>query len=1301
MSRLTPYLLLGLVIARCPAASGAQPDDTPDYLPGLAAELIADGKTHHRVDDDLAFDWGSASPDARIPAGPFRIRWTGLLFVNRDDRYRFSARLTGRIKMRLGDRPLLDGEARDGLLVSPPVELEFGYQSLSIEFKKTSDAARFSLFWEGKQFERERVPAWVLMREPSSKAYELAQRGEALVRAHRCAACHALSMTGSPPRAPSLRFLKGAISPEWLLDYLQHPESGKHGVRMPDFGLSAEEASAVAAHLIANSEAVDLAKPAQGNLANGKRLTERLGCLTCHTINNLGKDALFGGGDLSRIASKRPPGFFPLWLQEPARLNPRHRMPVFSLAKQEIADISAYLSGLGKMSEARPPGSGADGRKIIEAKRCANCHEIPGIKPAPARTWTAPSDLTGCLGEPDSVKNRPGYRFSWEDRRALTEFLSALPSEAVPVSEATAGLRLLTENNCLNCHARGTAAGLREVVAQLGVNEPKAQAVLVPPALHGVGDKLHPVWLANAVAGKAPQLRPWLAPRMPRFPLSADEVEKLTRALIAHDRLPERDTPKPVAAKQEELFAAAHQLIGTKGLGCTSCHAIGSSQPGETQPGTLGPDLRLVGERLRQTWFLRFLRDPARLNPGIEMPAIQLAAPGILSGNVQAQREALWHGLNAPSFTPPDAGAIQLLNARPDGPAIILRDLFEHGPGQTTVRPFAVALPNGHNVLIDLDTLSLRRWWIGDFARQKVRGKKWYWETAGVTLFDQPESPSLFSIKAPPAKSGETVGWLEWYEHTTDGVRLRFRVKRTASVASVLIDMTISPIEEGWIMRVQGEGAGLSLHRLKVGEGATVFQRTAREFGSFETVLELRSTVKPARSKASAAPLAPRKARVLPAMPGYDVIRLPLDDSPMPTALAWHNGKLLVASLKGGIYLAEDTDGDGLPDHYRLFGDYLSAPFGLLSEGADVLVSHRHELLRLKNDGRRAEVVATGWGVSADYHDWAVGPVRDNAGNCFLSLSCQEDDRPRAAGLGRGKILKIKPDGKWTEYAAGLRYAMGLVTNARGDLFATDNQGVVNPFNELNHIRPGRHYGFFNKGESNAGTPVTPPAIQIPHPWTRSVNGVAIIPEGFGPFAGQLVGADYTTRKLIRLSLQPVGDTYQGAAYPFSRDDVGLVARDETFLGPVAVTFGSDGCLYVGSLLDSGWGGGNNRGAIERVRYVGPVPFGIREVRAHTAGFTLDFTGPVDPRLGAAPDQYTLSCYRRIPRGGYETPDQDRTRVTVERVELSADRRSVKLFVKPLRPTFVYDLAIGSIHGGKVKPFPAVAYYTLNEVPKD
>ncbi|MFO0947940.1 MAG: hypothetical protein U1D30_18805 [Planctomycetota bacterium] len=133
-------------------------------------------------------------------------------------------------------------------------------------------------------------------------------------------------------------------------------------------------------------------------------------------------------------------------------------------------------------------------------------------------------------------------------------------------------------------------------------------------------------------------------------------------------------------------------------------------------------------------------------------------------------------------------------------------------------------------------------------------------------------------------------------------------------------------------------------------------------------------------------------------------------------------------------------------------------PFGLMAEGNDVVVIHKPELLRLSDkddDGRaeHAEVLATGWGVTFDYHDWAVGLVKDKENAYYIAPSVQQDSRSPASALGRGKVLRISGDGKIEEFAAGIRFAMGIAMDARGEIFTTDNQGNSNPFNELNHIR--------------------------------------------------------------------------------------------------------------------------------------------------------------------------------------------------------------------------------------------------------
>ena len=100
----------------------------------------------------------------------------------------------------------------------------------------------------------------------------------------------------------------------------------------------------------------------------------------------------------------------------------------------------------------------------------------------------------------------------------------------------------------------------------------------------------------------------------------------------------------------------------------------------------------------------------------------------------------------------------------------------------------------------------------------------------------------------------------------------------------------------------------------------------------------------------------------------------------------------------------------------------------------------------------------------------------------------------------------------------------------------------------------------------------------------------------YGPLEGHLVGCEYDTRRLIRMSLQKIGDTYQGCAYPLSipTEDV-----EKGLLGPIVCAIKpTTGELYVGEIRDSGWGASNNIGQITKIK-IEPekLPCGIAEVR--------------------------------------------------------------------------------------------------------
>ena len=280
-----------------------------------------------------------------------------------------------------------------------------------------------------------------------------------------------------------------------------------------------------------------------------------------------------------------------------------------------------------------------------------------------------------------------------------------------------------------------------------------------------------------------------------------------------------------------------------------------------------------------------------------------------------------------------------------------------------------------------------------------------------------------------------------------------------------------------------------------------------------------------------------------------------------------------------------------------------------------------------------------------------------------------------------------------------------MALSSAGDLFVTDNQGNYTPFNELNHVVKGARYGFINRLESQRGLspPFRPAAIEIPHPWTRSVNGICFLEapasraqragrDPFGPFAGHLIGCEYDTRRLVRMSLERVADDWQGAVYPFSRDPA---AGEETFEGPLVCQVSPGGDIYVGNVRDSGWGAGSNTGSLVRLRPSGELPPGIAEVRIRRDGFAIDFTSagrsrrrrPIQPTTRSRPTA-------ALPRPAYGGPDQDRRVETIASVQVSDDAGRASIRLDGLREGFVYEIHVRSLVDGPLF-FPAEAYYTL------
>jgi mono/diheme cytochrome c family protein/glucose/arabinose dehydrogenase len=698
----------------------------------------------------------------------------------------------------------------------------------------------------------------------------------------------------------------------------------------------------------------------------------------------------------------------------------------------------------------------------------------------------------------------------------------------------------------------------------------------------------------------------------------------------------------------------------------------------------------------------------------------------------------------------------------------------ETNGGGYVPRGIAIGFDNSHSLLFDIDAFSVRGWTFGDFAQQRTEGKSWYWDLAGVEPvegFDvQPDIvllPTSSDGSDPASLIRPTSTRLIGYDIDGTTVRivaeLTFALERGDTVVPVVQSLeswsdeaakatgiarhiALGDVPDGYLPqlsvdRLQGPSAQI-IHGEAVAGNNSVAVRRGDPPWRHHVIYASRLDA-PALTP-SPRPELPRNDAPVTTLPGFVGQRLKLPSSIMPTAMTFlpvstakasgrrqpadaiarpndnaaeghgadaPRSPLLFTSLKGHVYRATDTDGDGIEDTLTTVDEGLAAPFGILAEGDSLLVAHKPELLRLRDtdgDGRAdtREVVADGWGYSDNYHDWTTGPVRDSAGHIYLALGSdyQQKERPAERSLWRGKVLKIdlsKPRGeRVTPFAHALRFPQGIAIDDQDRLFVTDQQGVANTFNEINHVVEGRYYGVEAMHEEIRGAPQSGPAIQVPHPWTRSVNGLMFIPEDtsgpLGPFAGHALGAEYNSKFLIRASLQEVDGQLQGATYYFSRP----TWEDEanTFLGPMTVALGPDGDLYVGSMHDSGWLGGQNTGEIVRLSPGGePAPNGIRELRATPAGFEIEFLQPVETAKANVAASYSLSGYTRVWEGSYATPDSGRYSPQIESIRISADARTVTLRVDELRTSYVYDVHCTGIDESL---FPATGHYTMNRIPK-
>ena len=221
----------------------------------------------------------------------------------------------------------------------------------------------------------------------------------------------------------------------------------------------------------------------------------------------------------------------------------------------------------------------------------------------------------------------------------------------------------------------------------------------------------------------------------------------------------------------------------------------------------------------------------------------------------------------------------------------------------------------------------------------------------------------------------------------------------------------------------------------------------------------------------------------------------------------------------------------------------------------------------------------------------------------------------------RGSVIKVHIDtGETKVVAGGLRTPNGIGFGPDESILITDNQGEWLPANKLIHLQPEAFYEFRSRPpwhplDRFTGTP---PAVWLPQgEIAMSPTEPVLLPDSWGPYAGQVIFGDATFGGLQRVFLEEVDGVVQGAAFPFSQGFRHLFNR---------IVFTADDVLYAGGIAR-----GNDREFIDEVSGLTEIHFNGKEVfeplaaRLRSNGIEIEFTRPLAGDTGWNPAAYYVT----------------------------------------------------------------------------
>ncbi|HYG76746.1 MAG TPA: c-type cytochrome [Planctomycetota bacterium] len=298
----------------------------------------------------------------------------------------------------------------------------------------------------------------------------------------------------------------------------------------------------------------------------------------------------------------------------------------------------------------------------------------------------------GCLSE-NPAAGLPRYGIVAAERASIGAYLASQAQQPdrspAPVHEF---YRTVSKLNCTACH-------------ELNGSRPAAEMSEAAPVMTLMGDKLRVSWL-DSVLNQRVRSRGWMHLKMPHFGKELTAALPQQFAAMAGAEL--SDPPLPPAPSLDQIRTGITMFGKDKGgMACISCHDY---QDHKAAGDIRGIDLTMIASRIRPDWFQRWMRDPARIQPGTAMPQFFTDMP---ENESHPKIDLLWKTLALGRAMPQPAGLEgqkSLVMVVKDEPVIVRGFL----PG-SSLRSIAVGLPGFISYVFDAEQCQLRYAWLGGF----------------------------------------------------------------------------------------------------------------------------------------------------------------------------------------------------------------------------------------------------------------------------------------------------------------------------------------------------------------------------------------------------------------------------------------------------------------------------------------------------------------------------------------------------------------------------------------------------------